>query len=122
MIQKNSILLTLIISGFFGLALSYSDIYFFHLVFSSWIVLSLYQFKQNSYKINIKLFSSLYVKAFLTIFSWYLLSLLWTPDLYLGLKYIFYLICGMGLVLSIIYYSKNIKYLNILFKYLMFFE
>ncbi len=121
MIQKNSILLTLIISGFLGLAFSYSDIYFFHLVFSSWIVLSLYQFKQNSYKINIKLFSNLYIKAFLAIFSWYLLSLLWTPDLYLGLKYIFYLICGMGLVLSIIHYSKNIKYLNKIFKVLSIF-
>ena len=80
------------------------------------MISSFFQLKQNLYTLDLKLFSSFYIKAFLIIFSWYLISLLWTPDFYLGIKYIFYLICGIGLLLSVVYYSKNIKYLNKIFK------
>ena len=120
-VNKNSIILALLSSAIIGVAISFSDFYLFHLILSILTIIWIYQFKENKYRLNLDIFSDNHAKALLVVLSWYLLSLLWAPSLVLGLKYMFYLICGIIITFSFIYFSKNIEDLNTIFKVLSFF-
>ncbi len=120
-VNISSITLLLIVSAIVGVAISFSDFYLFHLILSTLAIIWIYQFKENNYRLSLDIFSDNHVKALVLVFLWYLLSLFWAPSLVLGLKYIFYLICGMIITLSFISFSKNIEHLNAIFKILSFF-
>ena len=120
-VNKNSIILALLSSAIIGVAISFSDFYLFHLILFILTIIWIYQVKENKYRLNLDIFSDNHVKALIIVFLWYLLSLFWTPSLVLGLKYMFYLICGIIITFSFIYFSKNIEDLNTIFKVLSFF-
>lgn len=120
-INKNLIILALLSSAIIGVAISFSDFYLFHLILFILIIICIYQVKENEYRLNLDIFSDNHAKVLITVFLWYLLSLFWAPSLVLGLKYMFYLICGIIITFSFIYFSKNIEDLNRIFKVLSFF-
>lgn len=120
-ISLRSAILVFIVSAFIGLSISYGDFYLYHLCLIILFIWLAYSFKENSFKLKISLFSLEYVRLLNLLFIWYLISLLWTPDIVLGLKYIFYLFCGITLVILIVYYADNILSLNKLFKVLSIF-
>jgi teichuronic acid biosynthesis protein TuaE len=119
-VNINSVILSLIVSAIIGVAISFSDFYLFHLILSILTVIWIYQVKENKYRLSLDIFSNNHVKALIVIFLWYLLSLVWAPDLILGLKYIFYLFCGIIILISFISFSNNIENLNTIFKTLSF--
>ena len=124
-INKNTIKLILIASASIGIAISYSDFYLFHLVISILGLLWIINFKENKYKLDISLLSKKHIRILIPIFAWYLLSLFWAPSLELGLKYIFYIFCGIVILLNVVSFSKNINNLNKIFNvlsYLIIFE
>ena len=118
-LSKDKLSIALIITAFVGVAISYSDFYLFHLVLAIVAITWFYQLKENKYILSLKIFSNNYVIALVAIFLWYIFSLFWTLNLVLGLKYIFYLLCGKIITLCFISYSKNIENLNIAFKALV---
>ena len=118
MISKNKITLALILSSFLGVSISFSDLYLFHIFLIISFLVWLYEFKKNKYLFNYSFFLRKYVKTLILILLWYFLSILWAPDKVLGLKYLFYLICGFITTATIILFSSNIKNLNIVYKLL----
>ena len=115
----------LIISSFIGVAVSYGNFYLFHLIMFLHLLVNIYQLKINSFKLELSLFSKKYVPTLIFTLIWYLLSLMWTPNFELGIKYNFYIFCGLILSLSVVTYSSNTKKLNKLFNilsYFVFFE
>ncbi len=106
----------LICSGIVGTALSYGDLYFFHIILFFSSLVWLYKIKINNYRLDLNVFSSKYIIVLIIFFLWYILSLFWTPSKELGFKYIFYISCGFALTVSVISISKNLKNLNKLFK------
>ena len=120
-ISKNNFVLALIASAYIGVALSFSDFYLFHFFLTILAVIWLYQLKENQYRLDFNLFSKHYVPTMILLFSWYLISLMWAPNIELGLKYLFYIACGLTISLSIISFSSNIDKLNKIFYILSIF-
>ncbi len=118
--SSKSLLINLIVSAFLGVSISFGDFYLFHFILIITLILWIYKLKENDYKINISILSKRYVPTMILIFFWYLLSLIWVPNIELGFKYIFYLFCGITIFLSIIYFCSNIKNLNKVFHILSF--
>ena len=110
----------LICSGIIGVAISYSDFYLFHLLLVIVFFVQFLNLKRNNFKYDYSIFSEKYVFPLVFFFVWYVFSLLWTPNLLLGFKYIFYLSCGIFLTLTIITNCKKIKNFDSIFKLLSF--
>ena len=87
----DKLILACIGSAFVGVSISYADFYLFHFFIIIVSIFGFYSLKQNNYKLQINILYIKYVRTLYVIFFWYLLSLFWTPNLELGLKYIFYL-------------------------------
>ena len=120
-ISKNKLIIALITSAFVGGAISYSDFYLFHFVLLILSITWIYQIKENEFRLDIDLFLKNHVFSLIIILSWYLISLFWTPSIELGLKYIFYIFCGLTITLSMISFSSNIINLNKVFYMLSIF-
>ena len=121
----DKLILACIGSAFVGVSISYADFYLFHFFIIIVSIFGLYSLKQNNYKLQINILYIKYVRTLYVIFFWYLLSLFWTPSLELGLKYIFYLFCGLFVCFAIIVYSSKIEKLDKIFYLLatlIFFE
>ena len=118
MISKDKLLLALIFSSFLGVAISFSNLYLFHIFVVIFFLIWFYEFKRNKYLFNYTFFLKKYVNTFVIIFLWYLLSLLWVPDFLLGMKYLFYLICGFIITFSVISFSDSLKQLNTVYNLL----
>jgi len=114
-IKHNDFAYALIASSYIGVAISYSDFYLFHFILLIFSVFSAYIFKEDNFRLNITILSKKYVISLILFFSWYILSLFWSPSIVYGLKYIFYIFCGLAVSLSFIYYSSNIINLNKIF-------
>ncbi len=107
-ISIDKLIITLIASAFIGVAISYSNFYLFHFVLLILSIFWVYQIKKNEFRLNIDLLTKNHIFSLLVILFWYVASLLWTPSIFLGLKYIFYIFCGIIIVLSIISFSSSI--------------
>ena len=114
----------LILSGLgfaaMGVAISYSDIYLFHIWFALLGFLYLIKFKYSRYLLKFDKQFSNHFLFLISMFVWYSISLIWTQDIILGLKYIFYIFCGLVISFTIINYSKNLEKLNEIYKVLSF--
>ena len=120
-ISKDKLILALIISAFVGVAFSYSVFYLFHFVLLILSTIWIYQIKDNEFRLNINLLRKNHIITLIVILLWYLISLFWTPSIELGLKYIFYIFCGLVITLSIVYFSETITKLNRVFNLLSIF-
>tara|TARA_Y100001958_G_C21246151_1_gene576388 strand:+ start:886 stop:2217 length:1332 start_codon:yes stop_codon:yes gene_type:complete len=119
--KSRKINLGLIVSAFMGVAISYSDFYLFHFMLLIFLVVSIYQIKNNEFLLDISILKKNYVPTLIIFLLWYTLSLFWAPSIELGLKYIFYITCGLTITLSFISFSITIKNLNKIFNILSVF-
>ena len=119
-INIDTIVITMIISSVIGVAISYGDVYLYHICLLIMLFFLLLRLKLSNYRLNLSNHTGNLHFFFLIIFLWYSLSILWAPNLTYAFKYLFYLLCGSGLSLSIIYFANSIKKLDILFKALSF--
>ena len=116
----NFFILAMIASSVIGVAISYGDIYLYHILFLCAFLFFLIKLKFSNYRLNLPTHLGNLHLFFLIIFIWYTLSILWAPSLTYAFKYLFYLFCGSILSLSIIYYLNSIQKLDTLFKALTF--
>lgn len=120
LISIDKIRLALIASAFIGVSISYSNFYLFHFVLSIFILIKFLIFKERKFKIKIDSHKKNYFIVLFFILLWYSFSLLWAQNIELGLKYIFYIFCGIVSLSTVIHFSKNIASFNTLFRLLSF--
>ena len=114
----DKLILAVIGSAAIGVAISYADLYLFHLLL---IMLGIFQFielKNRKYLLSIEVVNSKYIISLIIILLWYSISMFWTPDVILGLKYLFYFFCGIILSIIIVQFSQSTDSLNKLYKML----
>ena len=120
-IGKDKLILALIMSAFIGVAFSYSVFYLFHFFLLILLTVWIYQIKDNEFRLNLDLLTNNHIITLIIVFLWYLISLFWAPSIELGLKYIFYIFCGLSITLSIVSFSSTIINLNKIFYLLSIF-
>ncbi len=108
----------MVVSSVIGVAISYGDIYLYHICLFIMLFFFLLRLKLSGYRLNLPSHTGNFHIFFLIIFSWYFFSIFWAPSLTHGFKYLFYLLCGSILSLSIIFFVDSKKRLDILFKVL----
>ncbi len=108
-------------SAVIGIAISYWDIYLFHILLSAFLLLTILR-KKNNYQENkifaLKINKILY--PFLLAFFWYLTTIMWSVNIIYSLKYFFYLFCGISLVVIIVKYNSSLFSFQNLFKILSY--
>lgn len=108
-LQKLTVVL-LLIAAVFGHIISYGKLYAFHLVLAAYwgfILTGVIAIKKKTVK----------TLAIPLLFLFFMsVSLLWSPNLINGLKYLFYFLCGYTIIFAIINYADNLTKLNLLFK------
>ncbi len=111
-------ILGMIVSSVIGVAISYADIYLYHIFLLFIFFLLFIKLKLSNYSLNLGSHLGNLHFFFFLIFLWYSFSLFWAPNLIYGLKYLFYIACGSLLSLSIIFFASTMKRLDTLFKVL----
>ena len=101
-----------------GVAISYADIYLFHIWFIIIGLVGLLKFKDSRYLITIKEGFNNHIVFLFFMFLWYSISIIWAPDIILSLKYLFYIFCGMIISITITQFSVSIEKFNRLYKLL----
>ena len=129
MIKVPSLVDFLIFSSVIGVAISYAELYLFHVIYSFFILLTLKQLIDNNYKIDLNFFSRKYIYFFPLFFGWYFLSIFWSINKVYTFQYLFYIFCGVGIVYSIILnintekkLVKVVRLMGIIFCFEIFFS
>jgi teichuronic acid biosynthesis protein TuaE len=129
MIRVPSLSDFLIISSVIGIAISYAELYLFHIIYCVVILFSIKHLIYNNYKIDLNFFSRKYIYFFLLFFGWYLLSIFWSINKFYTLQYLFYIFCGIGIVFTIIIkvntkknLVKVVRLMGIIFSFEIFFS
>lgn len=118
MISIDKLYLGVIASAAIGFAISYGDIYLFHICFILLLLFGLIHLKNSKFKLFIISRHNNHIIFLLWMSIWYTLSILWSPDYILGLKYLFYIYCGLIISFTIIKYSTSLIRLNTIYKML----
>lgn len=116
-INYNSIVKWFLISAVIGVGISYSKVYFFHIMLIILLLSTLYLFAFNKIKLKKNTYTKFHYFLYV-FFLWYLLSLLWSIEPFYTLQYLVYIFCGSVISLTIIYYINNIHDLNKVFTWL----
>ena len=117
-ISKDNLLLAMIGSAVIGVGFSYSDLYLFHVLFGIYLIFQIYQMKKNLFKVKLNFINDNNALFLLFMILWYALTALWVEDLFLALKYIFYIACGIAISLSIVHFSYKQTNLDKIFRFL----
>jgi O-Antigen ligase len=105
-IKTNTLFNLFIISATFGVGISYSKLYLFH-IFA--VLLLLAHLYLNNFKIKYLSESKSKHQFFLFMFIWYLFTILWALNKTLSFTYLFYIVCGLIIIYSMTYYVSNIN-------------
>jgi teichuronic acid biosynthesis protein TuaE len=104
-LKKENLYLSAIAACYGGLFLSYGPLYLCHILmlasFAVWIFA-----KKPNVSLFRKKFSTLYLFP-IFIVLWYALSITWAIDMTIAAKYLFYIVFGTIIALSIVEYAKN---------------
>ena len=68
LVNINSIILLFIVSAIVGVAISFSNLYLFHIILSFLAIVWIYQLRENKYRLNLDIFSDNHIKALILIF------------------------------------------------------
>ena len=120
-LDSDNIIIALLSSAVIGVAISYSDLYLFHVLLACLFITWFYRLKENRYQFNFDTIAENYSFFLFIMLIWYLFSLFWALDTQLAFKYIFYIFCGLIITLNIVGFSFSIDRLNKIFKTLSFF-
>lgn len=96
-----------LISAAIGVGISYSKIYMFHILLGILLLSVIFKILQNKSIIKrihqpTKLHYIFYIMVI-----WYCISLIWSINIFFTLKYLFYLFCGISILLTVIVYANN---------------
>jgi len=115
-IRRDFVVSLFLITATFGVAISYSKIYMFHISLLFLVLYFLLSLLKNNLTITTtKKFTRLH-HLFFVMFAWYSLTLLWTIDTQSTLVYLFYILCGISIALTIVYYVTEQNKLEKVFK------
>jgi len=120
-LDSDNIIIALLSSAVIGVAISYSDLYLFHVLLACLFITSFYRFKEDRYQFNFDTIAENYSFYLFIMLIWYLFSVFWALDTQLAFKYIFYIFCGLIITLNIVGFSFSIDRLNKIFRTLSFF-
>jgi len=113
---KQDIKTTLFVfSAIAGAAVSFSVLYLYHIILI-FLILNYVSTRMSCHIHQFKILPTKYYLFFIYILLWFLISLIWTDNLFLGIKYLFYLFCGSALSMYYILYSTNIDKLKHIFR------
>lgn len=112
-IKFDSIVKFFLVSSVIGVAISYSKVYLFHGVL---IILVLSYLYLNKLKIKIKKIPTKLHYIFYFMFLWYFLSIIWSINKIYALEYLFYIVCGLSIVLTLVYYNDSLNKLREIYK------
>jgi teichuronic acid biosynthesis protein TuaE len=91
-------------SAVFGVAISYSKLYFFHVMLLILAVTYLLNITKQRGIIQVRKLPTRLHYIFYVMFGWYAISLLWSWNLILSCQYLMYILFGIAIVLEVIYY------------------
>jgi len=114
-IKFDNIVKFFLISSVIGAAISYSKVYLFHISLAMLILSYLYL---NNLKIKIKKLPTKLHYIFYFMFIWYFFSLIWSINKIYTLEYLFYIICGLSIVLTLVYYNDSLNKLREIYELL----
>lgn len=115
LIKFSSIVHLFIFTAICGAALSYSNLYLFHIVMGL-MFLSLLLIGATKKRLPIKTMPNRLHYFFVFMLAYYTLTLLWTISPSSTLTYMFYIVCGGVLAVTVIYYGDNEESLSNIFK------
>lgn len=114
-INYSKIISVFLFSAAIGIGISYSELYMFHIMLCGVMFLLLDYFLIK--KEGIVPLPTKYHYFFVFMLLWYTLSLTWSINLQYSLKYLFYIVCGIAIALTIVYASRTeelfIKYFKV---------
>lgn len=116
-IDINEIFKFTICSSVIGVAVSYWDFYLFHLMMIISFAIIILKYKESfadQKELKIKINRQYY--PFIAALSWYMLTIIWAPNIVYALKYIFYIICGFSIIFFITKFSRSEARLEQLFR------
>jgi len=104
-----------LLSCVIGVGISYGDLYLFHIILGLLILFSFKLLRVNKYKINLNFFTKNYIYFLIIFFLWYFLSIFWSLNKIYTIQYLFYIFCGVAIVLTVlINFSSKEKLLRAL--------
>ncbi|MCX5852802.1 MAG: O-antigen ligase family protein [Deltaproteobacteria bacterium] len=112
-----SVVLFFLISAVLGPAVSYSKLYLFHIALVSLIFSYFYLYGPHLPVIKTATKSHVF---FIVMFLWYLVTVIWAPNKIYAFQYLFYILCGMAIVYSMVYFVDDCARQRLIFKALGF--
>lgn len=113
-IKFETIIQLFFISSVLGVSISYSKLYLFHIMLVV-LVFSFLYIKINNLKFIIPSLPTRLHYIFYFMFIWYLLSIVWSINIGYTIYYLFYIVCGLAIVVTSIYYIRDMKTLDKVF-------
>ena len=101
-----------LVSIVIGVGISYGDLYLFHIVFGLVIISSIKQFIENDFKINLNFYKKKYIYFVPLFIAWYFTTIFWSVNKLYTLQYMFYIICGSGIVFCVVGTCKTTNELS----------
>ena len=105
-IKFSNIVKLFFISSVIGVGISYSKLYFFHIML---IILIFFYLYKNNYVLKIKKLQTNYHYFFYFMLFWYAISMIWSSNKIYSLRYLAYIIFGVSIILVMIYYCDNLE-------------
>ncbi len=116
MIKKDKVISFFLTSAVLGIAISYSNVYLFHIALIILLAYFAFSTLKNNLTIKVPVFPSKLHRLFLWMVIWYTLTIIWSFDKVYSIQYVLYILMGSIISITIIYYSTNIEKLNKVFK------
>jgi hypothetical protein len=121
--QSNIEVLTLMlfVSVFLATAISYHSVYLFHLLAVAYVFRFFWLFLFRKHKLNLVYGNQLtFVFVFLAYcIAYFSISLIWTPNLIDGLRWVFYYLCTSFIIMFVIQTAKDKKSFEVLYHILL---
>lgn len=116
-IKLDSFIIFFLASSIIGVAISYSKLYLFHFALVL-LIFILIKTKISNLKVRLPRLPTKLHYIFYFMFIWYFLSLFWSIKVEYTMIYLFYITCGISIILTLIYYMRTIEIQNKVFKIL----
>jgi teichuronic acid biosynthesis protein TuaE len=97
----------LLASAVIGVAISYSKLYLFHIVLVVLLIYLFFDWVRSRLVIPAMPTKLHYI--FYLMFLWTFISIAWSVSLNHTINYLFYIFCGTSLVLSVIFYARDLE-------------
>lgn len=115
-VKLSSVIIFFLVSVAIGVGLSYSKVYLFHLALVNLLFYLMLAHTRADLVFSIPRGLPLNHLIFFLMITWYALSILWSVNRLYTLRYLFYLFCGLVVILTMVYYIVTIERQNRIFR------